>query len=588
MLRRPNRMVRLPTFRTGALEVTHHMSNDGDAVIMIEEKHIPVHSSEQIERRREQSARRSREYRARQKVSHAASKPAKRRELQPGERIVRFNAICGQRPEISSNDEGCSAVEIRHIDNYENEPSQTIVCSPLLNQYHYAQSNRSGHLSRRGKRFLTQEEGCKGTHSVEQFDLPPHQAIVPFSTVLLQPAASSSLQTYSNFVFGLCSDSQAMKREDDPLPGVHIELCRNSARLFPCVPKCFDYKIARQINKKLGPFFSSVGPHYVVLHQAVVTMCITCDIAGSKASFWELSDLSISRLADNVVSDTVIILYWPEDPSVEESTRAFDNVEKLRRKLAPEVRVRSYPSRSEYDSMAGKIDDINVLNDIANLPETLERWRPQTCHSLPCKLNPPFVLKRTHSSCSEHVDLAPRKKSLANLPCRGSSPSVVFWFHQQYVESFQESGEFRVFVATRRDKNGIRGRRTYVVEIIHTYWGPNDTIVTTTLGQQSDSELLQYSGVGVRKLGDLRTNVLSITDKVRERPDWKEKFESMEIGGRIDISISPASYGHQFFVNEITREWYGDYFSSFLENPHTRICQSLAQARAEYFHDTMT
>ena len=347
--------------------------------------------------------------------------------------------------------------------------------------------------------------------------------------------------------------------------GCISNLCRSFAQLFSCVPKCFNDTAAHEINEKLGPFFSSVRLEFVVLHQAVVTMCIMCDLARSKASFWELSDFSISRLADSVVSDTVIILYRPKDPSIEESTRAFDNVENLRRKLAPEVRVRSYPSRSEYDSVAGKIDDINVLNDIANLPGTLERWRPQTCNSPPCKLNPPFVLKRTHSSCSEHVDLAPKKESLANLPCRGCPPSGISWFHQQYVPSFKEAGEFHVFVATCRDKKGIRGRRAYVVEIIHTYYGPNDTSVTTTLGQQSDSELLRYSGVGVRKLGDLCTHVLSITDKVRERPDWKEKYESMEVGGRIDISISPASYGHEVFVNEITREWYGDYFSRFLE-----------------------
>ena len=97
-----------------------------------------------------------------------------------------------------------------------------------------------------------------------------------------------------------------------------------------------------------------------------------------------------------------------------------------------------------------------------------------------------------------------------------------------------------------------------------------------------------FSGVGVRKLGDLRVFAVSISDGVREKPDWKEKFESMEVGGRIDISMSPASYGYEFFVNEITREWHADYFSSFLENPYTRICQSLARARAEYFHDMMT
>ena len=411
----------------------------------------------------------------------------------------------------------------------------------------------------------------------------------------LQPVRSSKHQfalkehtMYSNFVFGFCSSSHPMEQEDDPLPGVHIELCRNPAELFSCVPKCFHDTAAHEINEKLGPFFSSVRLESVVVHQAVVTMCITCDLAGSKASFLELSDSAISGLASSIVSDTVIILYWPEDPPIEESNRVFNNIEELQRKLAPGVRVRSYPTRSEYDSMARKIDDINILDEIANLPETLERWRPQTCHSPPCKLDPPFVLKRSHSSCGEHVDLAPKETSLAKLLCRGSPPSAISWFHQQYVPSFKEAGEFRVFMATRRDKKGIRGRQAYIVEIFHTYFGPKGTIVTTTLGQQSDSELLRYGGVGVRKTGDLRAHALSITDRVRERPDWNEKYESMEIGCRIDISISPARYGHDFFVIETTRECYGDYCSSFLEHPYTRICQSLAQARAEYFYDMMT
>ncbi|KAK4615538.1 hypothetical protein CLAFUW4_10628 [Fulvia fulva] len=60
-------------------------------------------------------------------------------------------------------------------------------------------------------------------------------------------------------------------------------------------------------------------------------------------------------------------------------------------------------------------------------------------------------------------------------------------------------------------------------------------------------------------------------------------FESLEVGVRLDIGISTARNGHRFFVNEISREWYVDYFTFVHGNPRTKYCTAFANARNHYF-----
>ncbi|CZT23062.1 uncharacterized protein RCC_08772 [Ramularia collo-cygni] len=64
-------------------------------------------------------------------------------------------------------------------------------------------------------------------------------------------------------------------------------------------------------------------------------------------------------------------------------------------------------------------------------------------------------------------------------------------------------------------------------------------------------------------------------------------FDSLEVGVRMDIGISSAENGHRFFVNEITREWYGDLISFKTGEPRTRICCALAAARARFLFDVV-
>ena len=62
----------------------------------------------------------------------------------------------------------------------------------------------------------------------------------------------------------------------------------------------------------------------------------------------------------------------------------------------------------------------------------------------------------------------------------------------------------------------------------------------------------------VLRLADLELFTLYIFDAFRNREDATEKFESLDVGVRLDIAISPR---RTFFVNEITRTRDGDAWS---------------------------
>lgn len=77
-----------------------------------------------------------------------------------------------------------------------------------------------------------------------------------------------------------------------------------------------------------------------------------------------------------------------------------------------------------------------------------------------------------------------------------------------------------------------------------------------------------------------RSSTSAITDTANDISYSSTIFSSLEVGVRLDIGISSAENGHRFFVNEVTREWYGDLISYKAGEPRTRICKALGEARA--------
>jgi hypothetical protein len=253
--------------------------------------------------------------------------------------------------------------------------------------------------------------------------------------------------------------------------------------------------------------------------------------------------------------------------------------------------VRIFPSTHELDHAQEKLGDIRALDQIANCAPNRWSFRPVTCDNMSeCLLGVSGVLKRTHSCGSDHVILCPTAYDVSkHLQClsrrrmmseRRTCQSIGRWFHQELVEDLVSLGEFRVFVITREDISALRKRRGAVMEIIHTLELPDKELVVTVI-HPNIAWWGKFQGHNSADLKELEDFALYIFDALRNRPDWSNNYESLEIGVRLDIGISPAGGCCRYFVNEITRIYEADFFAEWLAQPGTHICKAVAEAIQE-------
>ena len=336
-------------------------------------------------------------------------------------------------------------------------------------------------------------------------------------------------------------------------------------------------------------------------HQGVVTMELLrhyckCPIELVPwSTFWNdkrkvVNSKVISELllATNSPRRALVILFWAHDARVSDDllSKLYGQLEAFIMKVGLDLTV--FPRSSEVAQARGKVKDILTLDEIAK--ETGE-YRPITCFpGRQCVLQDVASFhKRNNSSGCEHTGKMPRNHR-GELSCivsdlRGPATSATsraistggyVWFHQEIVNTFDEIGEFRAFLATEPSSSGeLRGLMEKVVHICKTSFD-KDTI----LPQEATPEDL--SGCPSLSLDRLRDFAVRIYRRLRERHDWREAFESLEVGVRLDICVSPDRDG--FFVNEITRWWFADFFSDdILANPKHRLCDAFARATKHYF-----
>ena len=135
-------------------------------------------------------------------------------------------------------------------------------------------------------------------------------------------------------------------------------------------------------------------------------------------------------------------------------------------------------------------------------------------------------------------------------------PIAERWFYQECIPSFQDPGEFRIFIVTTNDSSALRRRRGHIIDSILAHFADNGDIVPVALaGPHWEKTQRIYPEL---RLADSEQFTVYIFDALRNREDATEKFESLDVGVRLDIAISPR---RTFFVNEITRTWDGDAWS---------------------------
>ncbi|KAK3112747.1 hypothetical protein LTR53_010649 [Teratosphaeriaceae sp. CCFEE 6253] len=235
--------------------------------------------------------------------------------------------------------------------------------------------------------------------------------------------------------------------------------------------------------------------------------------------------------------------------------------------------VRVYPNRLELLQAHGKLGDIRQLDEIARGSEPEWTFRPRTCFPRgACALRREVrtVHKRNYSGSTEHVKLVPAGAGGSELTCLPESTGrkrkrrpqyaedvCASWFHQEYMPSLEIVGEFRVFIVPSPDRTGLRGLRGKVVYALQTL-----TQTPLTPFQQRGCHFWihdpafedpQLDGMSDAKLHDF---ALHIYEQLRKT--GKSEYESLEVGVRLDIGVSPPSPvdgEKRLFANEISR-WY--------------------------------
>lgn len=265
---------------------------------------------------------------------------------------------------------------------------------------------------------------------------------------------------------------------------------------------------------------------------------------------WDKLVTTLETTPEAIADHTLFIFCWTGLPNVPTVHAVYEKLASMEDQYG--TRVRCYPDFGDLHESEFKLGDIAALDTIAR-SEEIEAYRywPQTCYrSRTCALDPPFVIKRTHSSCGADVDLDPNADAESTLRCRSrsthgmttrSSPSPTpdarddammkrlkvtyinfvkvaepVTFHQKKVDSLIQFGEFKIIIATVPDEDGLRGAKGVVFEAFHTKpQAGNSTEPLVNVMSRVPSQLLGAEHCGSKTYQDLETFALHVFERLR-------------------------------------------------------------------------
>lgn len=349
-------------------------------------------------------------------------------------------------------------------------------------------------------------------------------------------------------------------------------------------------EVALDLEDKLDPRLAQVVGVNAFIHQGLAAMQFLKQWQRNVHYVpYDHFLLRIKRGAEqwcrNLKKDPLLILLHSTNILPDSAQNIYDYI-RVKRKTSSILRC--FPRHEEWVQAKMKVGDIKALDQIAPKSSPANwRYRPKTCFrdgSL-CVLagDDTWWEKRTSSCAKRDVEKQTKMSGEVCQPRQQTDGN--FYFHQEHVGSFEEIGEFRVFIVTETVTSSgdltraIRGRRGKVVHSILTRWVPGGRVASDRI---TDSV---WEQVGLSDLctSDLHSFALHVFDQIRLRDDALTFFESFELGVRIDIALGPDRRGGEFFVNELTRIYAADFFPDTSGPPYTTVVQAYARALNEYF-----
>lgn len=314
--------------------------------------------------------------------------------------------------------------------------------------------------------------------------------------------------------------------------------------------------------------------------------------------------------SDGGPQSTVIFIHaTTQKPS--EIQHIYEDVRMLR--ITSGAKIRVYPNTREWRQDQEKIQDIQVLDEIAKFSSRPEySYRPKTCFGGPCKLQncDKTILKRSHSEGKRHIKIFDEDHkewgTVGKLTCTYQSQKperrstkhkkeeqekrTAFgirphWFHQEYVSDLSSS-KFRVFIRSRpKNEEGDGARRGEVIAVAWTTWNDEGELHA----MEADEDHFggsPNSKCGALSKSDLEDFCLYVFENLRARNS--PCYESLEVGVRLDVGVADSEGQKRFFVNEISRWYNAHYFSyTILAKPWAKICKAFADAFSNHMHDGM-
>jgi len=291
--------------------------------------------------------------------------------------------------------------------------------------------------------------------------------------------------------------------------------------------------------------------------------------------------------------DVVFVLDYDNDL---ECAAKLGNLARLVREWSNSGRrCRLFPSFTEFEWDNFRVHDISALDEVAEQAAKAGKheysYRPRTCHSYKkglCTLqNQHTVLKASHSSQSKYViDLGSNRHQ--NLQCRLSGDCEEIhsedacprlYFHQEMISGFDKIGEFRALIVTKPNSRGLRKREPIIESIIHLRYKGSSARTPCFAVTGSEAFWHEIAPLNIFKL---REFALFVYKSLRKRRDWKEHFETLEVGARLDIGVC-LGRPPRFFVNEVTRFQQGSWHSISAAQPHLGFASAFATALNDYF-----
>jgi len=364
----------------------------------------------------------------------------------------------------------------------------------------------------------------------------------------------------------------------------------------------FEQRNFSALCKALGYGFAFMAGKVRRVHQGVLMMEVIKHSRQRRTTYQKL-ELLLAKSIDTVLEttgttssndgyDAVIILDYDSNPECVKRLRALASL--LENWSRSGRRIRIFPHQEELEWYHCKINDIIALDELAchakAIGEHAMAYRPLTCHGVKvCSLiGQETVIKAGYSSETRHVrHLGLQRDPLLLCRLREEDPQAKVdlsdphvYFHQETMHTLQTLGEFRVLITTVPKCGALRGREAHIVFML----------CTSFKGLWARTPFLPLSGsesfwgiILPLNIDKLREYAVYIFNAIRQRADWREHFESLEVGVRLDIGVSSENNCHRFFVNEITRFQQGNWFSTVDAPPHHQYPAALARALDAYF-----